>query len=223
MGYVTCMIRFLALFLSAFSTLPILSLADETTGQPVLVELFANQNCSACPQAHRTMTEVQETRDDVLVLTWVVDYWDYLGEPDPMAMPEAKARQAAYSDWLSMRAPYTPQSIYNGVKECPGPRRRQVLDNINKLADAQPSSVRMTEANGLISVAPARGDGLRLIRVNYLSATAHDTGMVNPVIGVTDLTGLQSVAHECRNDCAVLLQSFESGEVFAFWQPEAEN
>lgn len=223
MGYATDMIRFIALFMAAFTAITSTSLADEPIGQPVLVELFANQNCSACPQAHRTMNEMQETRDDVLVLTWVVDYWDYLGEPDPMALPEANARQAAYTDWLELRAPYTPQSVYNGVKECPGPRRKQVLDNITALAGRQQTGVRLIDTGGLISVASAAAEDLRLIRVDYLPANAHDTGMVNPVVGVTNLNGLQGVEHECRSDCAVLLQSFKSGEVFAIWQPEVQN
>lgn len=222
MDYARRMIRFSALFVSLFMLFGLSSAAQDGT-KPVLVELFANQNCSACPQAHRTMREVSETRDDVLVLTWVVDYWDYLGEPDPMAMPEAKARQAAYSDWLSMRAPYTPQSIYNGVKECPGPRRKQVLANIDSLAGAADSEAQLMETNGLISANLNQAPDLRLIRVEFLPAESHDTGMVNPVNAVTRLDGLQNVAHECERDCAILLQSFSTGEILAFWQPGTVN
>ena len=47
---------------------------------PVLVELFASQNCRACPKAHKTLKAVNAERDDLLVLTWSVDYWDYLGD-----------------------------------------------------------------------------------------------------------------------------------------------
>ncbi|MEM9054569.1 MAG: DUF1223 domain-containing protein, partial [Pseudomonadota bacterium] len=130
------MIRYLAFFVSLLTLFAPAVFAETEEGKPVLVELFANQNCPACPQAHKTMREVDASRDDVLILTWTVDYWDYLGEPDPLAMPEAKDRQADYAEQLGVRAPYTPQSIYNGVKECPGPRKRQVLKNINTLAKA---------------------------------------------------------------------------------------
>lgn len=222
MDYVSRMIRFSALFVSIFVLFGLSSAAQDVT-KPVLVELFANQNCSACPQAHRTMKEVSETRDDVLVLTWVVDYWDYLGEPDPMAMPEAKVRQAAYSDWLSMRAPYTPQSIYNGVKECPGPRRKQVLANIDSLAGETVSDAQLIEADGIISANLDSGSDLRLVRVGFLAADSHETGMVNPVTDVTLLEGLQTVQHACERDCAVLLQSYSTGEVLAYWQPNSAN
>ena len=57
-------------------------------------------------------------------------YWDYLGKPDPMALPEAKVRQAAYVEQMGLRAPYTPQSFYDGAKQCPGTKRNQVEANI---------------------------------------------------------------------------------------------
>ncbi|MEM6666406.1 MAG: DUF1223 domain-containing protein, partial [Pseudomonadota bacterium] len=56
------------------------------SAKPILVELFASHNCQACPKAHQTLADVGAERDDVLILTWSVDYWDYLGEADPMAM-----------------------------------------------------------------------------------------------------------------------------------------
>ena len=114
----------LALAVSAFGS------ASADTDRPVLIELFANQNCPACPKAHRTMKQVEAERDDVLILTWTVNYWDYLGDPDPMAMPAAKDRQMAYTDRLSLRAPYTPQSFYDGAKECPATKKRQIRRNI---------------------------------------------------------------------------------------------
>ena len=53
----------LALAVSAFGS------ASADTDRPVLTELFANQNCPACPKAHRTMKQVEAERDDVLILT----------------------------------------------------------------------------------------------------------------------------------------------------------
>ena len=78
---------------------------------PTLIELFASQNCRACPKAHKTLKAVDEARDDVLILTWSVDYWDYLGGKDPMAMGESKERQRAYVDRFRLRGPYTPQTV----------------------------------------------------------------------------------------------------------------
>ncbi|HAY06627.1 MAG TPA: DUF1223 domain-containing protein, partial [Hyphomonas sp.] len=47
---------------------------------PVLIELFASKNCRTCPAAYKTLASVeQEHGRKVLIITWPVDYWDYLG------------------------------------------------------------------------------------------------------------------------------------------------
>ena len=128
------MIRFFAPLVLGLSMIGS-AMADQS--RPVLVELFANQNCPACPKAHRTMKQIEAERDDVFILTWTVNYWDYLGDPDPMALPIAKERQMAYTDRLSLRAPYTPQSFYDGAKECPGTRKRDIRRNIKARTNQQ--------------------------------------------------------------------------------------
>lgn len=188
--------------------------------RPVLVELFANQNCPACPKAHRTMKQIQEERDDVLILTWTVNYWDYLGDPDPMALPVSKDRQMAYTDRLSLRAPYTPQSFYDGAKECPGTRKRQVRSNIKKRmkqrAEQAPDLVWDGET---IRVTGQSAETLEVTKVEYLSGEANYTNMVNPVTKADSL-GLwvgedQSFEIACASTCAVLLQEQDTGEVIA--------
>ena len=186
---------------------------------PVVVELFASQNCPACPQAHRNMRTVERDRDDVLILTWSVDYWDYLGEPDPMSMPEAKARQEAYADAMEMRAPYTPQSIYNGVKECPGPRKRDVLRNIDLQNDRpEQSRLTLTVEDGLASLVGEVGDPVDIVLVRYLDASQHETGMVNPVTQVETIGtwqgGLARYRFDCSDNCAVLAQNRVSREIY---------
>lgn len=190
------------------------------TSRPVLVELFANQNCPACPKAHRTMKQIQDERDDVLILTWTVNYWDYLGDPDPMALPVSKDRQMAYTDRLSLRAPYTPQSFYDGAKECPGTRKRQVRSNIKKRmkqrAEQAPDLVWDGET---IRVTGQSAETLEVTKVEYLSGEANYTNMVNPVTKADSL-GLwvredQSFEIACASTCAVLLQEQDTGEVIA--------
>lgn len=214
------MIRFLAFFVSLLTLSAPAVFAETEESKPVLVELFANQNCAACPQAHKTMREVEASRDDVLILTWIVDYWDYLGEPDPMAMPESKERQASYTEQMGLRAPYTPQSIYNGVKECPGPRKRQVVKNIEKLSNAPAHPLLLSEAAGRISVSGEAEGAYHLVEVHYASPEAHDTDMVNPVMSMRVLDGMVDAPHACIRYCVILLQSPETGEIAAFWQPD---
>ncbi|MEM1086657.1 MAG: DUF1223 domain-containing protein [Pseudomonadota bacterium] len=219
------MTRLIALVFTIFTIAVPTMLADESdvadaSTQPVLVELFANQNCPACPRAHKTMREITAAQKDVLVLTWVVDYWDYLGDPDPMALPEAKARHGSYADWLTLRAPYTPQTIYNGVKECPGPRRKRVLKNIEALSSKPISAIQLVEKEGRVSaIGPLSGNEM-FYTVRYMKAAENETGMVNPVTSISPLEGFQNVAHGCDQDCAVLLQSVQTGEVIAFWQAD---
>lgn len=216
------MTRFLALFVSTIG-LAASAMADTAPVKPVMVELFASQNCPSCPKAHKTMREMQDTRADVMVLTWSVDYWDYLGDPDPMAIPQAKARQAAYAEWLGLRAPYTPQSIYNGVKECPGPRRKQVKRNIDALSRSlEPTDPVITDTDGTLTITAASDTVFDIVQVEYLTDDQHETGMVNPVT-MMDVIGQwpahsEAITPACQNTCVIMLQSPETGEVSAVWQ-----
>ena len=211
------MIRFfalLALMASAFGT------ASADAERPVLIELFANQNCPACPKAHRTMKQIQDERDDVFILTWTVNYWDYLGDPDPMAMPVSKDRQMAYTDRLSLRAPYTPQSFYDGAKECPGTKKRQVRKQIEKRLDSRTDALPELVWDGsTIRVNGTSSEALELLKVEYLTGDANTTGMVNPVTKVDSL-GLwvgerEPIEIACDQTCAVILQEQDSGEVIS--------
>ena len=211
------MMRFFACIL--FLSLMFGSAAAEPD-RPVLVELFANQNCPACPKAHRTMRQINEEREDVLILTWTVNYWDYLGDPDPMSLPEAKERQMAYTDRLSLRAPYTPQSFYDGAKECPGTRKRDIRRNISQRLKARSAGQPVISWDG--EAARISGESemtLELSVVEYLSGEANSTRMVNPVTKVESL-GLWMSEDEvfpvsCSSSCALLLQEQDSGVVIA--------
>ena len=190
--------------------------------EPVLIELFASQNCTACPKAHKTLKDVQAERgEDVLILTWSVDYWDYLGAPDPMAIPAATERQAAYADRLGVRAPYTPQSVYDGAKQCPATRRNTVDENIEAREGAsQPGRVRVS------SLPDKRfsldGYPLAPVEVNiveFLAESDNPTSMVNPVTRSETLGrwtgGRVSFSFDCKKSCVAIVQQPGHGEVYA--------
>ena len=81
---------------------------------PVVVELFTSQGCSSCPPADEMLGELAD-REDILALSWHVDYWDYLGWADEFARPEFTRRQQAYAHATGERAIYTPQIIVGGT------------------------------------------------------------------------------------------------------------
>lgn len=190
--------------------------------QPVLIELFASQNCNACPAAHRTLKAVQaEQGDNVMVLTWSVDYWDYLGTPDPMALPVASERQAAYADRLGVRAPYTPQSVYDGAKQCPATRRAAVDENIAlRTAADRPGEVSVAVLPGnrfsLDGHTPAPAE---VNLVEFLDAPANPTPMVHPVTRASTLGlwtgGHVSFSYDCEASCVAIVQAPNYGEVYA--------
>ena len=209
------MIRFFALIALGLS---MVGTAKAEANRPVLVELFANQNCPACPKAHRTMKQIQAERDDIFILTWTVNYWDYLGAPDPMAIPEAMARQSAYAERFELRGPYTPQSVYDGVEQCPGNKLRRVNKAIDRrAADISPHIVIARTDNGGVSVSGAEPRDVDLSLIHF--ADIPDSDMVNPVLSVEALgpwTGdTMTFAPKCAGRCAVIAQASGYGPIEA--------
>lgn len=92
---------------------------------PVVVELFTAQGCAACPAANAWVGRLAD-RSGTLLLTWPVDYWDYLGWKDTLAQPAFAARQRGYRNKLGMMDVYTPQVVVNGRGEAPGHRPARV-------------------------------------------------------------------------------------------------
>ena len=104
-----------ALFSLVLLALP----AAATAKPPVVVELYTAQGCASCGDANAHAAKLAE-RPGVLLLTFPVDYWDYLGWTDTFARPEYAERQKAYVTRLALREPYTPQVIVDGRVQAPG-------------------------------------------------------------------------------------------------------
>ncbi len=99
---------------------------DAGAAKPVtLVELYTSQGCSSCPPAERFSAELDK-RDDVVVLTMHVNYWDYIGWRDPFASDETTDRQRAYGRRLARGMVYTPQMVIDGVHDAVGSDRYAV-------------------------------------------------------------------------------------------------
>ena len=105
-----------ALLPALLSALTILAASPVQARQPVVVELFTSQGCSACTKANALLAEL-DARPGVLGLTFPVDYWDYLGWADTFAKPEFSQRQRAYMTALGLREVFTPQMVIDGAAQ----------------------------------------------------------------------------------------------------------
>lgn len=130
-------------------------------GQPgrTVVELYTSQGCSSCPPADRLLGELAR-RDDVIALSFHVDYWDYIGWKDPFASPETTARQRAYRRALGKSYVYTPQMVIGGTEQAVGSDRFQVMGFIRKMRRAPMIDISVAHGAGhTATVRIGRGHG----------------------------------------------------------------
>ncbi|WP_246175114.1 DUF1223 domain-containing protein [Paracoccus limosus] len=111
---------------------------------PVVVELFTAEGCSSCPPADEMLGDLAD-RDDILALSWHVDYWDYLGWADQFARPEFTQRQQAYAHAWRERAIYTPQMIVGGTDTLIALRPAELMALID-MQMARPAPVLVTSS-----------------------------------------------------------------------------
>ena len=201
----------------------VLALAIPASAQPVLIELFSSHNCPASQEAHGTLKQVAAERDDVLVLTWSVDYWDYLGEPDPMAIQMSTIRQEAYIDRFGLRGPYTPQTVYNGAQECQGNKPEDIAHWLGELGGVSHPGVAIRQTVHGWTVDVPAGLDADVHVVSFLSAGDNTTGMVNPVTGMDTLAHLKhggavGLSQSCASACALLVQASGHGVIYSAQQ-----
>jgi len=126
---------------------------------PVVVELFTAQDCSSCGKANQLAADLAQ-RDDVLALTYSVDYWDYLGWKDTFAKPVFAERQRAYVKKFALRDVPTPQMVVAGRVQASGAKAEAVEDLIKTAAKA-PSNPPDMEFVGKTRVAVGSGPAPR--------------------------------------------------------------
>ncbi|MBN9022582.1 MAG: DUF1223 domain-containing protein [Rhizobiales bacterium] len=94
-------------------------------GAKAVLELFTSQGCSSCPPADAMLGDYAG-RDDILALSFPVDYWDYLGWKDTLASHDNTLRQKGYAEARGDRQVYTPQIVVNGATHVVGSNRQQI-------------------------------------------------------------------------------------------------
>jgi hypothetical protein len=120
------------------------SAAFAAAPHPVLVELFTSQGCSSCPPADKLAATLAKD-PNTFVVSFNVDYWDYLGWRDTLAKPEYSQRQYDYAKSRGDGSVYTPQMVVNGKTHAVGSNKGEVKAHI-AAASAESFAVPLTMA-----------------------------------------------------------------------------
>jgi hypothetical protein len=140
----------------------LVGVAPEANAEPrAVVELFTSQGCSSCPPADALLGKLAHD-PNVIALTLAIDYWDYIGWKDTLAIPGHANRQKAYSKMRGDRGVYTPQVIVNGSTQALGSDQADIERAIGQSHRASatlsvPVSIKV--ADGRLTVDAPAGKG----------------------------------------------------------------
>jgi len=111
--------------LALFAVMTVSASSPALAGGKSVIELFTSQGCNSCPPADKLLGTF--TREPNLIpLTLAVDYWDYLGWKDTLALHSHTKRQQNYAKVRGDMNVYTPQAVVNGVKYVVGSDAREI-------------------------------------------------------------------------------------------------
>ena len=123
-----------------------------------VIELFTSQGCSSCPPADRLLGELAKD-PSLVVMSLPIDYWDYIGWKDTLALAGHGSRQKAYSRMRGDHDVYTPQAVINGSVQALGSDRTAIERAITQSrsnAEALSLPLTLKIADGRLTVtAPA--------------------------------------------------------------------
>jgi hypothetical protein len=132
-----------------------------SAGEPrAVLELFTSQGCSSCPPADKLLGELAHD-SSLIALSLPVDYWDYLGWKDTLALRGHGLRQRAYAQQRGDRAVYTPQVVVNGVVHALGSDRAAIekaIETSRANGDVLSIPVSLTIQSGRVTVALPQSD-----------------------------------------------------------------
>ncbi len=216
------------------------SVTAAVAGPPgrTVVELFTSQGCASCRPADALLGELA-MRDDLIALSFHVDYWDYIGWKDPFATPEGTARQRDYRAALGKGYVYTPQMVIGGTEQTVGSGRLKVMGLIRKMGRAPKLDIEISHGAGRtasvrIPAGPRRKRAAAVWLVFYdrehttqirrgenRGVTLTNTNVVRKLMRVAswrgdelvlklDLDGLGAVG---RDGCALIVQAAGLGPI----------
>jgi hypothetical protein len=99
-------------------------LSDAAAQTRGVIELFTSQGCSSCPPADQLLGRFADD-PAIVAMSLPIDYWDYLGWKDTLALPDNTARQRGYARARGDLV-YTPQVLINGKVPVPGANEQAI-------------------------------------------------------------------------------------------------
>lgn len=238
------MFRYICLALLG-ALLPLFSSAQSPkgTGDRVLAELFVSQNCVNCPRAMSQMAARADAEPDLFLLSWSVNYWNYLGWTDTLARPEFGKRQKDYARLLGVRGAYTPMLVVNGRAQTAGNKASGVDTLLNETTTGLTGlpakarlgvSVKSGKADGAYQVSVS-GEGLGPVSFTLARYLPGDT-VVTPQrgpnrkvsmphrnsvqeaseVGTYSGLGRMTLDVSCNGTCALIAQDTATGAVLWF-------
>jgi hypothetical protein len=209
-----------------------LSATAEDVSTPIelkpVAELYTSQACGKCPKGNQRFADFA-TSENVIGLTFSVDYWDYMGWKDTRAMPEFSARQAALNEAMHRRGPYTPQVIFNGTTHTSALKTKRLKKRLSEVNDEAPDilvlydgkNIKISDADNTPQIEVLRADFLPGITQITPKGGQNKNEVMSYFNAVTSLTTLgvvpksdeTNIEASCSDSCAFIFQEAASGSV----------
>lgn len=102
---------------------------------PIVIELFTSQSCYTCNNADAVANAIKDY-ENVIVLSYHVDYWNSLGWKDTFSDARHTDYQRSYENKLHQPS-FTPQMIVNGTTEFDGTNIRMLNNSLKKTSTTE--------------------------------------------------------------------------------------
>ncbi|KAI9838422.1 MAG: hypothetical protein M1838_004610 [Thelocarpon superellum] len=131
-----------------------------------VLELFQSQGCSSCPPTNANVLDLADD-PNVLVLTYEITYWDYLGWKDTFGHSAWDRRQREYSRAWNRQRLFTPQVIVNGSVDSVGNKASALAAMIAQGTKGGSSVEAIRVIDGGVTVEGADGAMATVLLVTY--------------------------------------------------------
>ncbi|MCF6317674.1 MAG: DUF1223 domain-containing protein [Proteobacteria bacterium] len=105
------------LFLYCGSSLALEFELNSTENQTKVIELYTSEGCSSCPPADKWLSTLKQSKqlwNEIIPIAFHVDYWDYIGWKDKLALPNNSSRQRIHRALDNISSVYTPGILKAG-------------------------------------------------------------------------------------------------------------